>query len=834
MNSQLAVSHSGERLSFIELFTDKNLIVEIPIIQRDYAQGRNNQSAVRESFLKALFGYLEAGVSRRDLDFVYGSVSKIDNHAYGELSGNLNRFVPLDGQQRLTTLFLLHWYLAQIAGESVNFKQALSLKGRSRFTYETRRSSAEFCNALINLDLKDDIDSISGVAGKSLSSYIQDRNWFYLSWNNDPTISSMLTMLDAIHEMFSNRADFYPKLINTQQPIITFLFLNLEEFGLTDELYIKMNARGKPLNAFENFKAQLEKRLKSFTESWPDYRLPFRSSAVSGHEYFIHKIDTDWADVFWTYRDNLSGGQDIDSGISNFIAASFANFNLINGNAIHSELWDGGQVRFQPFNEYEQLGCITQQSLIALIKQLDLLQQYHATEFNLRPASDLIPYYKPEAMLKKILTNKANYSERLCFHLFYCLLGQDITDSRLMEWMRVITNLTQNTIFNTTIEYAVALKNIDRLVNQSHSIYELLKGDCEISGFSQDQVIEEKIKAHLIVKSEAWKNAILRLEKHSYFNGQIGFILKFAGISDYYFEHSNLEWGEKDPQFFAHFSKYALHASAVFTSIKDRSSAINYAWERAVLTKGVYCSAASARRLNLLSSRATKNNIDRDHSWKRLLRSMKPDSRWDAKQSYVKAVFDDAMFDPNNVNSSLEEICKKALSDEGINGWRALLVEEPRLFALSNQGFIYHDSEETVIFHESQRNHTHSEMYSKFLDLKISNENINFRPFLRKSYITGKSSEDYCYIKLDIFYIGETNCCLDIWCEDSRYKLRVYTTTENASFEAFDKAIAELANVDGAIVNQASREIDFFADDHFAATTLIKNITRLLREVDDV
>src|SRR5690348_1184106 len=74
--------------------------IEIPIIQRDYAQGRDSLAVarIRSNFLDVLHGALttETPVS---LDFVYGDV----------VNGTLR---PLDGQQRLTTLFLLHWYLA--------------------------------------------------------------------------------------------------------------------------------------------------------------------------------------------------------------------------------------------------------------------------------------------------------------------------------------------------------------------------------------------------------------------------------------------------------------------------------------------------------------------------------------------------------------------------------------------------------------------------------------------------------------------------------------------------------------------------------------------------
>ena len=77
----------------------------IPIIQRDYAQGRENEAVnrVRSRFLNAL---REALVDNNPitLDFVYGEI---------EEDGSL---IPLNGQQRLTTLFLLHWYISKHEG----------------------------------------------------------------------------------------------------------------------------------------------------------------------------------------------------------------------------------------------------------------------------------------------------------------------------------------------------------------------------------------------------------------------------------------------------------------------------------------------------------------------------------------------------------------------------------------------------------------------------------------------------------------------------------------------------------------------------------------------
>ena len=137
----------GERLSFFKLFSQKQFKIVIPIIQRDYAQGRTDEQTteVRSDFLDALYGYLYEGTPNRDLDFVYGTLQSDDEDEY-------TNFIPLDGQQRLTTLFLLHWFLYQIQEKNEEgsllketYRTALLTdNGQSKFTYKTRQSSTDF------------------------------------------------------------------------------------------------------------------------------------------------------------------------------------------------------------------------------------------------------------------------------------------------------------------------------------------------------------------------------------------------------------------------------------------------------------------------------------------------------------------------------------------------------------------------------------------------------------------------------------------------------------------------------------------------------------------
>lgn len=244
--------------------------IEIPLFQRDYAQGRESEPVrrIRTEFLS----FLRAAVAGDEpaplgLDFVYGGVDQ----------GTLR---PLDGQQRLTTLFLLHWYIASGSGHlSENH-------GWKRFSYATRQSARMFCERLAEHPLPE---------GAEPSKWIKDQAWYLFLWRHDPTIMSMLVMLEAIHEGFHDidAATAWARLTDAENPAIWFLLLPLSGLGPAtgegmkpEELYIKMNSRGKPLTEFENFKAHFERTIQ-----W---------SPRSGE--FALKVDTTWSDLLWHLR----------------------------------------------------------------------------------------------------------------------------------------------------------------------------------------------------------------------------------------------------------------------------------------------------------------------------------------------------------------------------------------------------------------------------------------------------------------------------------------------------------------------------------------------------
>jgi hypothetical protein len=260
--------------------------IEIPIIQRDYAQGRKGKEGLRISFLRDLNSALCTN-EEMELDFVYGT-------------NDDDCFTPLDGQQRLTTLWLLHWYIAYRLGKLGEDSDTSCIL--SKFTYETRVSSREFCKRLVVFNKEPDKISIS--------AFIQKQTWFCSSWRHDPTIDAMLNMLsgtsennDGIEKLFKKSSEdtlkkYWDSLTGDSCPIV-FYYLDLRGLKQPDDIYIKMNARGEQLTSFENFKADFIGYINKQVREDPDHNWKKLLDAKDGIPI---KMDTTWTNLFWKYR----------------------------------------------------------------------------------------------------------------------------------------------------------------------------------------------------------------------------------------------------------------------------------------------------------------------------------------------------------------------------------------------------------------------------------------------------------------------------------------------------------------------------------------------------
>ncbi len=474
----------------------------IPIIQRDYAQGRLDPdiNRVRDRFLTSLHDAITK--EPITLDFVYGD---IDSDGV---------MTPLDGQQRLTTLFLLHWYAARKA--NVCEEDAAFL---SKFGYETRYSARYFCKELTSF-----FPSFEG----RLSDEIIDQAWFPLDWQKDPTISSMLVMLDAIDDKFKEVDDLWERLRNGA---ITFYFLPIRDMGLTDELYIKMNSRGKPLTRFEHFKAELERCIQAVDKA--------------ATERVMRKIDRDWTDMLWRYRDSGSGVEEDLITDDEFLKY----FHFICDVLCYQR---GESPQVKSSDEFEMLAEYFTGDTSQVLHNVEIMESYFDCWCNING------YESPTAFLGsfmahahedgKIVVDSANKIDIFedCLHsyadksgrqrrfplnrivLLYAVTSylrnrEEITENDFIRRLRCINNLIQNS--EDEVSDRIDRNRIPAILRQVDSI--MLSGiidDTIENSFNVNQITEEKSKKAFLQEHPDKTSLVFALEDHPNLKGQISVV----------------------------------------------------------------------------------------------------------------------------------------------------------------------------------------------------------------------------------------------------------------------------------------------------------------------
>ena len=218
----------GKLTTFPRLMAEESVVM-IPKVQRDYAYGRKETKveAVLDGMLHTM---LDAVKNNEDVifDFVYGG-------SYVKSGDDVSGLIPLDGQQRLTTLFLLYFY-ASLVQHGVTSEDVAWLK---KFRYETRQSATDFCETLID-EVRDYLlegvidDILDGKA--SLAAEISGHPKYMPSYDSDPTIESMLNVLERIDAIYKANPmpDLWTRLMDGDN--IRFYALSLDKFGLSDDL----------------------------------------------------------------------------------------------------------------------------------------------------------------------------------------------------------------------------------------------------------------------------------------------------------------------------------------------------------------------------------------------------------------------------------------------------------------------------------------------------------------------------------------------------------------------------------------------------------------------
>ena len=256
--------------------------VVVPAIQRHYVQGANTAKAktVRGRFLNDIFShFLQHPHVPFKLDYIFGPIRTEGDDA----------FVPVDGQQRLTTL----WLLARYAAEKVSCDETRSglLRLLAKFTYEGRVYARRFCSGLTRQGTPKWWKDNGGCCAHLKPSVVLRRlELLNAGWVVDATVSSMVVMLDAIHEMWIRSETVGPKSIDAEQ-FLEFLWTQVrfelchDQFA--DDIYMKMNARGLELTQWENAKGKFAELFSNKQEADEKWNSPIE--AYSDHFFSLFR-----------------------------------------------------------------------------------------------------------------------------------------------------------------------------------------------------------------------------------------------------------------------------------------------------------------------------------------------------------------------------------------------------------------------------------------------------------------------------------------------------------------------------------------------------------------
>lgn len=506
--------------------------VVIPKIQRPYAQGRKDDvsSYVRETLLDELFANFNTnGIF--DFNFIYGIIRPSNDEYVMEL---------LDGQQRLTTLFLLYWYITnrELVEESDEDKAIREYL--RRFVYETRTTATVFCQKLASYHID--------ITHSTPSASITHAKWYFKSFDRDSTICAMLTMLDAIHARYEAQESrsLFEKLKNVQ-----FYVKSLGYFNLSEELYIKMNARGLQLSPFENFKADLtnfvtKSDFADFQEIVPVYNKE-QGGGVPFHFNFSVKLDAKWVDIFWN-----KGDDNFDAAYMSFFSRFFTcKYIVATKDDISDKEMQRNTVLYQIYtlaenrldkNEYlgfklfEEILETHPEFIVTIDKVLDVLHQYdYKNGIGLVRKHCLAPWDKKEGKDQDDffcnLSSKMSLTKLIVLGAIIEFVdAYDSFDAEdFKKWMRIVWNIVENTNIDGLVPTSALIRKLSALIKfvanrqkEGSDFYDAL-GKWNTDERENRAVREEVEKARRINEDKSWLTIFEKAEIHPFFKGMVLF-----------------------------------------------------------------------------------------------------------------------------------------------------------------------------------------------------------------------------------------------------------------------------------------------------------------------
>lgn len=477
--------------------------VVIPGIQRHYVQGANNPKAesVRKQFIKEIFTAIEEKQNEFNLHFIYGPIN-----TDGEDS-----FVPVDGQQRLTTLWLIARYAAEKA-EPSDRKDLLSLL--SRFTYEDRINAKRFCQALTCEDSRWDFT-------QDPNPDILCQDWFVDYWKEDETVASMIRMLSTIHEEWNKHQDTITAE-DVLEAIASKIRFNLKIDAFGDDIYMKMNARGLQLTQWENFKGKFSEDLCEDKKEWwvkemEELSNRFFTCSDEQHELPDNAFFALYARIM-AYEARESG-VDCGNGIKE-LAAYTHNHNT----------WSQIELPFVPYSDFsgitnnESIASTVAATCVKMIKTV--LDRYQK----------IVPYFGDRTLFETFFhpKNKNDLDFTLCCYEYFKKFN-NIETKDFLKALRLMWNILEN-VQDNRVELVKKIIDLEDKTLYSRQIKEIIgsnppeqaeeEAEKAIQMDCNDQSMPNDWNEEILGSWINWNDAIEKAEECAFFHGSIRFLYR--------------------------------------------------------------------------------------------------------------------------------------------------------------------------------------------------------------------------------------------------------------------------------------------------------------------
>lgn len=743
-------------------------IIYVPEFQRNYLQGDDSNESIkykRDRLLDDIFDCIKSQSKSIDesqsksinLGFIYGRV---------EDSYKRKLFYPYDGQQRLTTLYFL--YLL-IYFKFKKYDEIYSIK--KKLSYQTRISTNRFIESFLSwiLDSKEKnniYNDFWNKDGKDLKGFIMSQDWFMMTeWNYDVSIINMLSIIVEISGRIKNLGDKI-EIVNfidkDENNPFQFDFIYVDDISKSDDLYIKINARGKALSPFENLKSDID-------EYWNNEDKT--------------KLDAEWTEYVWNQLDENDKNKEksFDNSFYNLLSNIFYLQYLVglDQNNINDKILIEIENKYKKgivdkewiTPELCSTSCPMISSFLdAMIGSFKSIKDKQIESVN-RKIFGLGDYQNNNGQNKM---ERADLFEVFVYYYSVSSLfkenDMEFTDKRnLLNEIETVTNRiieNQRPYLDSPTNLVKALKSVKVLIDssiKSHGVYKFFlsidndKKESIRIGLMKEQVEEEILKAKLIDKDSRYVDLFDKSYKELKNKGQLGFIFYLIidnnDLSKIRVEDVSYESFDKTlkqiifiQNFIGKFGEFTNNYELLLRAILAKAKG-SFFWER---------------RNNLLSFPLLNN--DRDISLHTFLNCYSSNNPEDVKYKFnlldgFREVLN--LFDPNKDN--IEEVLKRIIEDykktdseakddnkkTGSEAWYKFFVIYDGVFKQCRNGNIYHYSNKYVLLLDKKfRSGQWCEYYTFALSKALSEALNKEYPCVKAKGLDGGREASFVKIKM--------------------------------------------------------------------------------------